>query len=112
MSTVSHLPQPGSLQAVVAGEIRAWMGRRNVNQTALAQALGVSQSQISKRLKGTVPFDIVELEKVARFLGVSVAGLVGAPEGGTTPPPDPGVSLSQDTCEYNYSQGSPAGVAA
>lgn len=90
MSTVAKFPQPGDIQSVVAGEIRAWMGRRGVTQTALAETLGLSQSQISKRLRGTIPLDIVELKKIADFLGVDVATLVGgAPTTGPNPPGRP-----------------------
>lgn len=77
MSTVSHMWERDDIRLVVSAELRAWMGRRNVNQTTLAQALGLSQSQLSKRLKGSITFDIVELERAARFLGTTVPELLG-----------------------------------
>ncbi len=85
MSTVVPIRASEDIRDVVAGEVRAWMGRRGVNQTALAAAIGVSQSQISKRLKGTIPFDIVELARVAAFLNVDVALLVGGAANGAGP---------------------------
>lgn len=53
------------------------MGRRHVNQTQLAAALDISQSQMSKRLRGAIALDIDELEKIAAFLGVDIAAFFG-----------------------------------
>lgn len=54
----------------VAAEIRAEMARQHKLQRELAEALGLSQPQIGKRLRGTIPFDVAELQKAAEFLGV------------------------------------------
>jgi transcriptional regulator with XRE-family HTH domain len=77
------------IKSLVAGEIRAWMGRRGENQTRLAEAMGLTQSQVSKRLRGQIAFDIEELELAARFLGCEVQELLGAPPG-YDPSPHPG----------------------
>lgn len=92
MSTVSAFPQRPDVADVVGGEIRAWMGRRRVNQSQLAQALGMTQSAVSKRLNGHIAFDIKELDRIAEFLGIEVAELFGAPPGQRPPPPDGGLS--------------------
>jgi len=60
----------------VAAEVRAAMARNRVSQEAVARALGVSQTAVSRRLSGVVPFDINELECVAQFLGVPIQQLV------------------------------------
>lgn len=46
------------------------MARQHRYQRELAKAIGLSQPQVGKRLRGTIPFDVAELEKVADFLGV------------------------------------------
>lgn len=77
MSTVTHLPAPGTPREIVATEIRALLGRHQRTQTDLAGLLNISQSQMSKRLRGVIPFDIDELASVAHYFGVSVGSLFG-----------------------------------
>lgn len=60
----------------VAQEVRAEMARQRVSQTALAALLDTSQAAVSRRLRGQVPFDIIELEVIAARLGVPVAQFV------------------------------------
>lgn len=52
------------------------MARKRVTGTTLAQALGVSQPTLSRRLNGHIPFDLDELEVVGKVLGVSVSDLL------------------------------------
>ena len=59
----------------VAENVRAEMARRRVSQKDLADALGLTQPPISRRFHGLVPFDVAELEIVARVLGVTIADL-------------------------------------
>lgn len=63
---------PDSLTLRVAAEIRAEMARQRMTQVRLSEALGLSQPQVAKRLKGEIAFDTTELETVARTLGVPV----------------------------------------
>lgn len=58
--------------ASVAAEVRAEMARQHKSQTTLALDLGVSQAFLSRRLSGGVPFDIDELDRIARVLEVPV----------------------------------------
>lgn len=62
----------GTLRATVAGEVRAMMARRRITQTDLANKLGWTQSYVSRRLSGDVPFDIDELEVLADLFDVPV----------------------------------------
>jgi transcriptional regulator with XRE-family HTH domain len=62
----------------VAAEVRAWMGRRRVSQTALAKQLGISQAAISRRLNSEVPFDLDELFAMADYFGVAPSDLLSA----------------------------------
>lgn len=60
----------------VAANIRAEMGRRQISQTALAEAIGISQPGVSKRLKGSVAWTLPELTKVAEVLETPLAALI------------------------------------
>lgn len=60
------------------------MARRRVSQAAMARHLGVSQAAVSRRLQGVVPFDVVELERVADLLKVSVDTLMATPSPATS----------------------------
>lgn len=71
------------------------MARYQLSQSSLAAELGVSQTQVSKRLRGHVTFDLDELDIVARFLGTTVVELLG----GVTPP-NGGGSGGADTRQY------------
>jgi transcriptional regulator with XRE-family HTH domain len=53
------------------------MARRRITQAALAQTLGMSQATVSRRLRGSVPFTVSELDHVARVLAVPAASLLG-----------------------------------
>lgn len=59
----------------MSAEIRALMGRHAVNQTKLAQALGISQPSLSDRLRGIVPWDVDDLYAVAEHFSVDVRNL-------------------------------------
>ena len=51
------------------------MARRGVSQQALAVLTGMSQSSLSKRLRGVVAFDVEEVVTISAALGVTVADL-------------------------------------
>lgn len=89
MSTIRQFPGSVPLTATVAEEVRALMGRRIVTQKQLADVLQVSQGQVSKRLKGLIPFDTNEIAKLAAYFDVHPAELLGgvAPPTGNRPEP-------------------------
>lgn len=60
------------LKLWVAAEVRAELARQNVSHRQAAEWLGMSQSQITRRLNGKIAFDTVVLEILARHLGVPV----------------------------------------
>lgn len=62
--------------ALVGANVRAEMARAGVTQAQLGEAVGVTQSAISARLRGATPFDINELHAVAAFLDVAVTDLL------------------------------------
>lgn len=61
-----------------------------MSQTELAAHVGLSQQAISRRLRGELPFDLDELERVADALGVAVDFFFRASE--NFPPDEPGGS--------------------
>ena len=60
--------------------MRAEMARRRITQTVVAEALGLSQTQVSARLRGRVPFDVNEITTIARLLDVDVPTLLDGAE--------------------------------
>ncbi len=53
------------------------MVRRNLNQGQLALALGLGQSELSKRLRCVTPFKFDEVVALAEFFDVSIGALFG-----------------------------------
>jgi transcriptional regulator with XRE-family HTH domain len=69
-------PAERPLSAHVAEEIRALMGRRDINKTELARRLGVSDMWVGRRLRGKLPIDLDDLQRIAVVLGVDVYDLL------------------------------------
>ena len=72
MSTVTPLPQrpaPRSLGEVVSRAVRLLMAEHEVNQTALALVLGVTQTQVSARLRGKAQWSLDDLARLAAYFG-------------------------------------------
>lgn len=61
----------------VAGEVRAELARQRKSASDLAAALGITPHTAGRRLSGETPFDVVELARVATWLGVAMADLLG-----------------------------------
>ena len=61
----------------VGREVRSWMARRGLRQAWLASVLGLSQSVVSKRLRGVLPFTVAELFEVCAVLDITLAQLLG-----------------------------------
>jgi transcriptional regulator with XRE-family HTH domain len=55
-----------------AAEVRAEMARQRKTGVGLAEALGLSQQTVSRRLTGQITFSLDELDRVAVWLGVDV----------------------------------------
>jgi transcriptional regulator with XRE-family HTH domain len=78
MTTTVAFPAPerGSLGSVVGANVRALMAARGVSQKQMESILGVTQSAVSKRLRGVTPFDTSDLEAIADAFGVDPADLL------------------------------------
>jgi transcriptional regulator with XRE-family HTH domain len=69
----------------IAANVRAEMGRRQVDQAALAAVLGKSNAAVSDRVNGKTHFRVDELQRVAGLLQVPLERLLEpAPEQATT----------------------------
>lgn len=72
----------GAVRKQIGKNVRAELVRQGLGQDALAEMLGISQPQISKRLAGSIGFEAAELVWVAEALRVPVARLMEvAPQG-------------------------------
>ena len=65
-----------NLTVTVATEVRAEMARQRVTQQQIADVLGISQPQVSMRLRAEIPFGVDELGMVADALGVPVTNFL------------------------------------
>lgn len=72
------MTQPGTLADSVAAEVRAQLARQRMSASALAKALGKSEMYISRRLRGEMPLDLDDLERIASALEVDFAALLPA----------------------------------
>lgn len=61
---------------VVGAAVRAELARAGKSQNDLAAVLGVTQTAVSKRLRGVTPFDVNELAAVAAALDVDMSVLI------------------------------------
>jgi transcriptional regulator with XRE-family HTH domain len=64
------------LREAVAEAVRVELARRRMTQRALADATGMSQSYIGRRLTGDMPFTTDDLVRVAAALHVRVSSLL------------------------------------
>jgi predicted XRE-type DNA-binding protein len=64
------------LATEIAAHVRAEISRQMKPQRELVELLGISQAQVSERVRGDVEWRISELVKVAGFLGVPLSRLV------------------------------------
>lgn len=76
MSTEAPERSVARLREVVAEEVRALLGRRNMKHIELARRIGRSHTYVGRRLSGETAFDVDDLEQIASVLGVSAESLV------------------------------------
>lgn len=76
--TIHALPaREDRLRTRVAAEVRAWRGRLQISQTAMAKTLSLSQASISDRLNGKSAFTLDEIETLADAWGIDPLQLMG-----------------------------------
>lgn len=62
----------------VASEVRAALARHKKTAGDLATALGTTPHTAGRRLRGDIPFDVIEIAKIADWLGVPTSDLMPA----------------------------------
>ena len=72
--TVAHVDN--DFVAAVAAEVRAWAARRGITQSELAEKMGVTQSWVSRRLRGGQVIDVSDLSRFAKALDVPITALL------------------------------------
>jgi transcriptional regulator with XRE-family HTH domain len=65
----------------IGQNVKAELIRMGFGQDKVAELLGVSQPQVSKRIAGTIGFEAAELARIAQLLQVPVDRLMGVPAG-------------------------------
>lgn len=73
-TTPSHVAT-NSITERIASNVRAEMSRSSHTQTSLADLIPLSQTALSRRLTGAIPFDVAELGEIANALGVPLSVL-------------------------------------
>lgn len=63
------------MNAMIAGNILAMLKKQNKKQTDLADALGTNKQTVNKMLNGTRMINAIELNAIARYLGVKMEEL-------------------------------------
>ena len=74
---------PGTWSARVARAIGAAMAAQQLSSHALARLLDVTEPTALQRLRGEIPFDLVEVEHVAGWLGLAPSELVARADDGS-----------------------------
>jgi transcriptional regulator with XRE-family HTH domain len=72
-------PRAEMMQRIVAGEVRAWLARRQRSGRSAALELGWTEPYLSRRLTGAVPFDVADLARLAELLDVPVTVFFDVP---------------------------------
>jgi len=67
-----------ALNEAVTGEIRAHLGRRRWKASELARKLGENEMWLSRRLRGSQPMTLSDIERICAALQVSPADLIAS----------------------------------
>jgi transcriptional regulator with XRE-family HTH domain len=67
---------PGQLTRNIAAQLRRASEAAGLSQTQVGEAIGQSQSQTSKYLRGEVVLDVEELNALCDFLGLDILAVV------------------------------------
>ena len=80
-------PQKASLSRTISLNVRSLMSQRNVSQQQLANAIGLPQTGVSKRLRGATHWNAPDIQAVAEAFDVPWSRLVEPMEEGDAPAP-------------------------
>lgn len=79
MTAIALEAPPTTYQELVAAQVRAEVARVKLSGRAIASALGVDPSYVSRRMTGHTPFTPDELAMIAMLLHVPVSALLPEP---------------------------------
>ena len=88
--TTEGAPAVPTADAIVGEKVFHWMWRMKISQTEMARHLGISQTNVSRRLRGETGWTIDDIITAARVLRLSPGDLLpgddyeGRPGGGGT----------------------------
>lgn len=74
--TTMHTLDPDSVSAEVGITIQSLMFRKRLSQRKVAAVLGIGQSTVSQKLRGTTGISIADLYKIAQLLDVEPVELL------------------------------------
>lgn len=77
-SQSANEPQTGSLARTISRNVQALMDERRISQAQLADAIGITQSSIGKRLRNSTNWTADDIEAVSIAFDVPVARLIEA----------------------------------
>lgn len=67
---------PEHLAAAVAEQVRRLVEERGISGRALAQATGIPQRSLARKLAGSTAFDLADLEALCEVFGIRVTDVV------------------------------------
>lgn len=76
MTTIDDSPVTLTANAAVGSTVNAYLFEAGVTRTKLAHVLGVTTTNASKKVRGTVGWDAEDLAITAAFLGIEVADIM------------------------------------
>lgn len=68
-------PDELDMSSRITGAVKAELARRDLSGNDLTEPLGLGRNAVYARLRGERPFDMVELEKITAFIGISLDDL-------------------------------------
>ena len=75
---------PGPLTEAIASIFREAVESRGLLQREVAEAIGQSQTQVSRYLRGEVTMDAEEIDKMCRLVGLKITDVIARADSATT----------------------------
>jgi lambda repressor-like predicted transcriptional regulator len=72
---LNHMEDIATYTGAVRQAIQVAISDSGHTLTAVSEGTGISQSSLSRKLKGTAPFTVTEVDLIARHLGIQVEQL-------------------------------------